>query len=427
MTASENRKHVLIAITGTAPAVLTEAVWGLATATVPVVPDKIVVLTTSKGRAEVQRQVLESGVWDKLVKTLAARGVDVADRLVFEEEMPVFTYKGKAVEDLPTRETNLAAANKMMQVIRPYAEGDEYVIHALMAGGRKTMSALFFSTMCLLGRRSDHIYHVLVSDGYEDRALRPQFFFPQTGVVHKATKNVVRGKKTEEVKIALKSEDCEINLFDVPFVPMGEWAEQKCRALSKGLTYENIINAVTESMDAALYPKVTVDFLGKGCVTADGKPVKVSESDLPVLVFLLQGFGRESVIRRVGDLKGCLDEMELDEQKYVQGCPCSWVGKFMWEDGYGIENEAKKAFYWPDGDKGGKKCKKDFARAKDRLKKAFRESGCKILSRILEAENDGATASGFDYGSVVWNGTEEVPDSMREFLFPPEAPFPVKQ
>ena len=103
MTASENRKHVLIAITGTAPAVLTEAVWGLATGTVPVVPDKIVVLTTSKGRAEVQRQVLESGVWDKLVKTLAARGVDVADRLVFEEEMPVFTYKGKAVEDLPTR------------------------------------------------------------------------------------------------------------------------------------------------------------------------------------------------------------------------------------------------------------------------------------------------------------------------------------
>lgn len=427
MTASENRKHVLIAITGTAPAVLTEAVWGLATGRDPVVPDKIVVMTTAKGRAEVQERLLKGGVWDKLVRTLAERGVDVADKLVLEEEMPVFTYKGKAVEDLPTRETNLAAADRMMQVIRQYAEDDDYVIHALMAGGRKTMSALFFSTMCLLGRRTDHIYHVLVSDGYEDRSLNPLFFFPQKGVVHKATKKVLHGKKVEGVAVALKSEDCEINLFDVPFVPMGDWAEQKCRALSKGLSYENIINAVTKSMDAALYPKVVVDFMGKGCVTADGVTVKVSDADLPVLVFLLQGFGRTSVIRRIGDLKGCLDEMELNEQKHVQSCPCSWIGKFMWEDGHGNENEAKRAFFWPEGDKDGKKCKKDFARAKDRLKKAFRESGCEILSRLLDAENDGAAVSGFDHESVVWRGMEELPDPLCEFLFPEDAPFPVKR
>jgi len=412
---NNEKKHILIALSGMSPAVLTEAVWGLATGPDRIVPDKVVVLTTAKGRALIQDRLLKDGIWEKLKAALSKRGVDVKGKLVFEEEMPVFTYKGKAVEDLTTRELNLEAANAMMRVIRDSAEDGDCVIHALMAGGRKTMSALFFSSMCLLGRKCDHVYHVLVSEGYDDFRLQPPFYFPQKGVVHKTTREVLRGKKRVSEAVALKSEDCKINLFDVPFVPMGEWAEQKCKAISRRLSYENVINAVNAGIDGDVYPKVAVDLSGRGCVTLDGVPFRLPHFEFVLLSLVVQGRCASECLRLMRELKDymCLGD-DVDEQAFDNG-QFRWLENFMGDE---TKRSGCGKFAWygvPDKKAREMKIAQDLTRTLSVLRKTLPKKPS--IVRLLDRDG---FPSDFDCANVAWSGYENLPKGLRERFFLPE-------
>src|SRR6516164_11043285 len=72
---------VLLAVTGMSPAILTETVWALAQENPPVVPDRVVVLTTTAGKEQIERQLFtpqphfnnQCG-WDCLRAKLRERG-----------------------------------------------------------------------------------------------------------------------------------------------------------------------------------------------------------------------------------------------------------------------------------------------------------------------------------------------------------------
>ena len=59
-------RSVLFALCGMSPAVITETVWALAHASPRELPDRVVVLTTRKGRDAIRRDLLDSGVWAAL-------------------------------------------------------------------------------------------------------------------------------------------------------------------------------------------------------------------------------------------------------------------------------------------------------------------------------------------------------------------------
>jgi len=144
---------------------------------------------------------------------------------------------------------------------------------------------------------------------------------------------------------------------------------------------------------------------------------------------LLQGFGRDSVIKRVVGLKSSLDELEADEQKMIAKNPCAWIRKFEWTyectpDG-GRLQVVRKAFYGAS-DKGGKRLRGDYARAKDRLKKSFGRAQQTILCNLLKAEGDGVVPSGFDYKAVCWKNVALLPKVVREHLMPDDAPLRAK-
>ena len=65
----EAKRTILIAGMGTSPAVLTETVWALAHQKKPVVPDKVVVITTTSGKEGVVKALLSGGVsiWQKQI------------------------------------------------------------------------------------------------------------------------------------------------------------------------------------------------------------------------------------------------------------------------------------------------------------------------------------------------------------------------
>lgn len=167
---------------GTSPAVLTNAVWALAHQKTPVVPDEIVVLITKDGKELLRRELIGNGVWDEMLAELKHDKIDIAGRLIFGETSirTIPDARGNEIDDLRTGEDNLRAADFMLSQLRQYTEDGGTELHVSIAGGCKTMSALLFSCMTLLGREDDKVYHVLLPREIEAGAS-PIFYYPKRG------------------------------------------------------------------------------------------------------------------------------------------------------------------------------------------------------------------------------------------------------
>lgn len=186
---------VLVAVTGMSPAILTETVWALARETPPVRPGKIVVFGTSQSRVHLQRALLDSGVWENLRKSLHAG----PDELVFgntSDHIRVFSFRGRELDDIRTPQDNSATADFMLEHLRAFTDNPDQRIIGSIAGGRKTMGALLYAAMTLIGRETDRLTHVLVDPALETRR-DPPFYFPANAAEARA-----------------------ITLADVPFVPL---------------------------------------------------------------------------------------------------------------------------------------------------------------------------------------------------------------
>jgi CRISPR-associated protein (TIGR02584 family) len=121
---------VLLAVTGMSPAVLTETVWALAQENPPVIPDRVIVLTTTEGRKQIVNELFtptpEFGgdcIWDALRGALEQKGYDLSGKLRFGttgRDLRVFTAAGARsgrsveLEDIRTRAQNDAAADFIM-------------------------------------------------------------------------------------------------------------------------------------------------------------------------------------------------------------------------------------------------------------------------------------------------------------------------
>ena len=219
---------VFLAVTGMSPAVITETLWALAhppadTGEAPLLPHRIVVLTTTAGRREVEAQLFTPrssfggvAVWDAFRASLAAEGFELAGRLRFgttPDDIRVFTTSdrssGRTVEldDMRTPADNEAAASFILEQVRGFVEDPDKVVIASLAGGRKTMSALLYACFSLIGRDTDRLTHVLVSEPFDQ--LR-EFNFPtQPGGSLKHRDGTAHDPAAARIEIA-----------DVPFVPL---------------------------------------------------------------------------------------------------------------------------------------------------------------------------------------------------------------
>lgn len=412
---NDGKKIALVAILGISPAVLTEAIWALAhQKDKPVVPDEILILTTGVGKKNLDAQIQigkQNGVWASLLRDLSAEGIRVNGKLRHRVEL----FKGdddNPIEDLPTEESNLRAADKMMKELREFTDDDGYVVYGLLAGGRKTMTALFFSCMCLLGRRDDRIYHVLITDGYENR-LEPPFCYPQKGVVHCGKiRNPKAGRKGAQALIdaRLKSEDCRINLFSVPFVYMGEWCQAKCKG--RRLSYSSLIAAVRDSMDAELMPDIRVDFADNGGLWLDDAKVKLSESEFMLFVELAQGLSSENALKRLNALQEYLALNDNGEND-LDACKCGWLSKFAGRKSDEMVDSAGKTVFFrieiKDPDKRAKAVSHDLSQRMFTLKKKLPT----VLYSMLLSQKSLAS-------EIEWCNLGDVHGRILKLIFPPK-------
>ncbi|MBX3746398.1 MAG: TIGR02584 family CRISPR-associated protein [Verrucomicrobiae bacterium] len=214
---------VLLAVTGMSPAVLTETVWALAHQPEPVIPARIVVVTTALGRTRIERDLFGPSPrfkgqtpWLTLRDALADAGHPVEGRLRFgttSDDIRVITAVDPAtgcsreLADIRTPSDNEAAADFLLGQVRQFVENADIHLIASVAGGRKTMGALLYACLTLAGRETDRLTHVLVNEPFE---TTPDFFFPaQPG-----------GPLSSRDNRPLDPATAVIELADVPFVPL---------------------------------------------------------------------------------------------------------------------------------------------------------------------------------------------------------------
>ena len=301
------RRKILIAGMGTSPAVLTNAVWALAHGEKPVVPDEIVVFITKNGKTLLKKELFDDGVWADMLKSLASEGIDIEGKLIFGETSirSIPDVRGNEIDDLRTGDDNLRAADFMLGELRKYTEDNGTELHVSIAGGRKTMSALLFSCMSLLGREQDKVYHVLLPPALEG-GVTPTFYYPKCGTTYTARGT---GKK-------YKSKDLQCELFEVPFVRMRGWYQEKFKEIPP--SYRTLISKVqTVAPPAVAYPDIEID-AWNGWVMLNGQQVAMSRPCFAMLLLLASGVDAKEHHKRL-----------LAAHKAPNVASCDWLASFQ--------------------------------------------------------------------------------------------------
>lgn len=278
----DSTRTVLLAVSGMSPAILTETVWALAHEKHPIIPDEVVVLTTTKGAKDIHAQILaprnewhQTSPWVTLRRKILGAKSEADPRLQFATPRVIELPDAKGgikqpAEDLRTPADNAAAADFLLEEVRRLTENPDIRVVASIAGGRKTMGALLYAAMSLLGRETDRLTHVLVSEPFDQCR---EFFFPD-----QPTAEIVwrEGRK-------LHAADARIDLADIPFVPLRNLFERDL-ARRPG-SFAALVAAASKQLVLAPPKEVRV-LADDPKISIDGTEVRFSPRE-HVLVMLL--------------------------------------------------------------------------------------------------------------------------------------------
>jgi CRISPR-associated protein (TIGR02584 family) len=240
-TQSATASLTLVITLGETPAVVSETLYALMSATPARVPDAIHIVTHGRGRKRVD-------------DVLAGTSGIIADIYHhFDEWMPkIETHVpkdacGRDIDDIVTAADNNAFANMLASLIELLANpGSATRIHLSLSGGRKTMGAYAALSLSLFGRAEDELSHVLVEPLSVQQGAN-NFYWPlqeEQALVKRDGTPVM----TDQGR-SIQAEDVTLNMALVPFVPLGHFMSNSPFG-GKGIDFA----AAIERMRASLAP-----------------------------------------------------------------------------------------------------------------------------------------------------------------------------
>ena len=314
---------VLLALSGLSPAVLTESVWALAHEAPPLVPSRVVVLTTRRGREAICRDLLDSGAWDWLRHCLGAP----ASSLRFGPSADCIRLFPAATEladadDIATPEDSARAGDFILDALRQFTENPGVRVVFSVAGGRKTMTALGALAMTLLGRPGDRLCHVLVNPPFDNPALLPRFAFPDPAI----PSYLLGGEATPGT-------EARITLCDIPYVRARRLFAEHLGALPG--TFSTLVEQANRCVERAPAPPRLLLDPGRSLCSVDGVPVPLSTPEF-VLLWLLCERARtgEGPIQGESELYARLGEFHARITARTMPEILHWDSGRMEEDGY---------------------------------------------------------------------------------------------
>ncbi|MFN0077907.1 MAG: CRISPR-associated ring nuclease Csm6 [Prosthecobacter sp.] len=284
---------ILIAVTGLSPAVLTETIWALAKhSEQPVIPDKIIVLTTLTGEQKLKEQLFgPDDLWLTLRKQLLGKDHASDPRLDFAEtadRIRVFTRKsgGKRIplDRMDTLAETEAVGDCLVEEIWNWVGRPDTQVFASISGGFKTMSALLYAAMTVLGGPRDRILHVLVGEPY-DGGTRPMFYWPEQPVQEL---ECTRPSKLGPPGTLIKAGKAELVLTDVQFPPLRELFGSY--GFNEPPTFGALVAMCRNAVVNLAPPAISSLVLHPATLTAEvnALPLDISKTEFYVLWFLAE-------------------------------------------------------------------------------------------------------------------------------------------
>lgn len=165
-------KHELLVLCGHTPQVVTETVYAFYKHE-GIQFDTINVITSSSGKAYVERHLIGVGQTNMLKKLVADYGLNP---ISFSEKniLLVDNGEGQLLDHASTRHELAQVGNFMLKQIKERTETSDTILHVSLSGGRKTYSYYLGYAMSVFARSQDTLNHVFVPIDYESSA----FFYP---------------------------------------------------------------------------------------------------------------------------------------------------------------------------------------------------------------------------------------------------------
>jgi len=216
----------LLAITGLSPQVVTETLFAIHEGGLEW-PTQIKVITTKKGKEQARLGLLVDQQLQQLCDdyNLPVPAFSSDDILV------VPAADGTPVDDARTLEDQEALADFITATVAKLTSNSNRMIHASIAGGRKTMTFFLGYAMSLFARPQDRLSHVLVSADYESVS---DFYYPTP----EQKKIIGRDGSLLDASAA------QVMLAEIPFISQRALLNDALLQDFSTLSYNEVIRAI---------------------------------------------------------------------------------------------------------------------------------------------------------------------------------------
>ncbi len=196
-------------VAGLTPQIVTETLYALCVLRQPpFIPNEIHLLTTHEG-AQRARLMLFEEPQAHFFRFCEEFGLDGLRGAFDPRHITVIRdAQGDALGDIVSKADNAAVADAIMQHLQRLTADEDTIVHASVAGGRKTMGVALALAMSLLGRERDELSHVLVNPPFESH---PEFFYPP-----RAPRVLLAGAPPQQKPVS--TEEARVSLAVIPFL-----------------------------------------------------------------------------------------------------------------------------------------------------------------------------------------------------------------
>lgn len=259
-------RHILLAVTGLSPQIVTETLYALIQQEPPeTLPTEVHLITTHKGADHARFNLLsdDPGWFHRLCKDYRLEDIAFGpDHIHILRDA-----QGQPLDDIRTPEDNESAADAITERVRCFTRDETSRLHVSIAGGRKTMGFYLGYALSLFGRPQDRLSHVLVSPPFESH---PQFYYPTPDqrIIH----------TLDKYPIALDCRDARVTLAEIPFVSLRHGLPREL--LEGSARFSDVVQAARIALTP---PGLQID-LPRRTLTASGITVAMPPAELALLL-----------------------------------------------------------------------------------------------------------------------------------------------
>ena len=269
-------KHILVAVMGKTPQIITETLYALMIREKPRVPiSDIYIITTSEGARAAWSAL--SGRQGAIARFCLEYGIDPESVRFEKSHIKTICREDKTeVDDIRTSRDNHLLASQLFGIIRELTKHDPSTLYCSIAGGRKTMSSFMMLALTLYGRKQDRLSHVLVSEEVESSA---DFYYPSR------RNTFIVGRKGNR-QIVFNAKDARVELADIPFIRLRDFLDTQFEKFESNI--EELIGIAQEQVDLFQLAgeKLVIDFAQRRALYGGNpNPIPVSGKLLALLAY----------------------------------------------------------------------------------------------------------------------------------------------